>query len=119
MLSLIFIEFVQVYPVGSSVMLKNMQNAHRMGGKMDLTWKGPYTIQKMVGKGRYQLKTKNGQVLKKLYNGILLKEYYSTGADHQSTTPEKICQYLHPILPILNLHRQVRLSLQWLYQLSF
>ena len=70
---------VQVYPVGSSIMLKNMVHSHRMGGKMDSVWKEPYTVEEIVGKGRYQLKSKDGKVLKKLYNGVLLKEYYSPG----------------------------------------
>ena len=70
---------VKVYPVGSSVMLKNMVHSHRMGGKMDSVFKGPYTVEEIVGKGRYQLKSKDGKVLKKLYNGVLLKEYYSPG----------------------------------------
>ena len=43
---------------------------------MDCTWKGPYTIKEVVGKGRYQLTSKDGRVLKKLYNGVLLKEYH-------------------------------------------
>ena len=50
------------------------------GGEMDCTWKGPYTIKEVVGKGRYQLKSKDGRVLKKLYNGVLLKEYHSPTA---------------------------------------
>ena len=70
---------MQVYPVGSCVLLKNMTNSHRMGGKMDCTWKGPYTVHEMVDKGRYQLQSKSGKVLKKLYNGVLLKEFYSPG----------------------------------------
>ena len=70
---------VQVYRVSSSVMLKNMVHSHRIGGKMDSVWKEPYTVEEIVGKGRYQLKSKDGKVLKKLYNGVLLKEYYSPG----------------------------------------
>ena len=45
---------------------------------MDCTWKGPYIVKEIVGKGRYQLESSSGKVLKKLYNGALLKEYYST-----------------------------------------
>ena len=37
------------------------------------------TVEEIVGKGRYQLKSKDGKVMKKLYNGVLLKEYYSPG----------------------------------------
>ena len=67
------------------VMLKSVANLHRMGGGgggggggMDCIWKGPY--KEVVGKGRYQLKSKDGRVLKKLYNGVLLKEYHSPTA---------------------------------------
>ena len=59
-------------------MLKNMTNAHQMGGKLDDTWRGPYTISSVIGKGRYQLKSKDGKVLKKLYNGVLLKSYFTS-----------------------------------------
>ena len=31
-------------------MLKNVHNAHRMGGKLDWTWKGPYTYRKLLEK---------------------------------------------------------------------
>ena len=62
-------------------MIKNMANSHRMGGKLDETWKGPYIIEeihdKAKGRYRYRLKSRNGKVLKKLYNGILFKEFYS------------------------------------------
>ncbi len=44
---------------------------------MDTTWKGPYIVYKNMGKGKYQLKSKTGKILKKLFNGVLLKEYYS------------------------------------------
>ena len=72
------------------VMLKNMANSHRMWGKMDCTWKGPYTIKEVVGKGRYQLKSKDGRVLKKLYNGVLLKEYHSpTATEEDKAKKEK------------------------------
>ena len=50
---------------------------------MDCTWKGPYTIKEVVGKSRYQLKSKDGRVLKKLYNGVLLKEYHSSTATEE------------------------------------
>ena len=46
-----------------------------MGGKLDATWKGPYTVSEFVGKGRYRLMRGDGKELKKLYNGVLLKEY--------------------------------------------
>ncbi len=30
-----------------------MTNSHRMGGKPDATWKSPYTVAEVAGKGRY------------------------------------------------------------------
>ena len=57
-----------------------MKNSHRMGGKLDATWKGPYTVSEFVGKGRYRLMRGDGKELKKLYNGVLLKEYIPLGS---------------------------------------
>lgn len=56
-----------------------MKNSHRMGGKLDAKWLGPYTIEAKLSKGRYQLRSKNGAVLKKVYSSCLLKEYFETG----------------------------------------
>ena len=47
-----------------------------MGWKLDTTWKGPYTITEVAGKGRYRLRAQSGKELKKLYSGVLLKEYF-------------------------------------------
>ena len=59
-----------------------------MGGKLDATWKGPYTVSEFVGKGRYRLMRGDGKELKKLYNGVLLKEYIPLGsAPSQSPQP--------------------------------
>ena len=57
------------------VMLKNMQNSHRMGGKLDKKWLGPYEVVESLSKGRYRLKSSDGSILKKAYNSFLLKEY--------------------------------------------
>ena len=65
---------MQVYPVGSKVWLKNMANSHRMGGKLDPVYTGPYTVVEIPDKGRYSLQRADGTRLKKLYNGVLLKE---------------------------------------------
>ena len=53
-----------------------MSNTHRMGGKLDDAYLGPYTVTEVVDKGRYQLQNESGEKLKKLYNGVLLKEYF-------------------------------------------
>ena len=57
------------------VLLKNMQNSHRMGGKLEKKWLGPYEVVESLSKGRYTLKSSDGSILKKAYNGVLLKEY--------------------------------------------
>ena len=59
--------------------IKEHENSHRMGGKLDAKWDGPYTIEAKMGKGRYQLRSKAGLVLKKLYSSCLLKEYFEQG----------------------------------------
>ena len=61
------------------MLLKNMKNSHRMGGKLDVKWDGPYTIEAKLNKGRYQLRSKTGFVVKKLYSSCLLKEYFEQG----------------------------------------
>lgn len=52
-----------------------MKNHHRMGGKLDAKWMGPYTVLEKISKGRYRLQSQTGCTLAKLYNGALLKEY--------------------------------------------
>ena len=52
-----------------------------MGGKLDKRWDGPYIVEAKLSKGRYQLRSSSGVVLKKLYSSCLLKEYYDTGTD--------------------------------------
>ena len=65
--------------VGSKVVLKNKRHSHRMGGKLDIKWNGPYIVKARLTKGRYQLQSSNGVVLKKLYSTCLLKEYFEAG----------------------------------------
>ena len=79
---------MQVYPVGSKVWLKNMANCHRMGGKLDPVYTGPYTVVEILDKGRYSLQRADGKCLKKLYNGVLLKEMLEPIAIDQSDPSE-------------------------------
>ena len=45
--------------------MRNMKNTHRMGGKPDIRWTGPYEVVEDCGKMRYKLKSrKAGNVLK-------------------------------------------------------
>ena len=64
--------------VGSKVLMKVMKNSHRMGGKLDKKRASPYEIVEKLSKERYQLKSSKGKLLKKLYNGALLREFLSS-----------------------------------------
>lgn len=63
--------------VGTRVWLENTAQKQRKGGKMDPVWLGPYTINKSLGKGLYELKNDTGEILKKKANVIRLKLYVS------------------------------------------
>ena len=45
---------------GEKVLLKNMKNSHRMGGKLEERWVGPYEIEELVKKGVYRLRNMKG-----------------------------------------------------------
>ena len=47
-----------------------------MGGKLDDVYLGPYTVAEAVHKGHYPLQNQSEKKLKKLYNGVLLKEHF-------------------------------------------
>ena len=81
---------MQVYLVGSKVWLKDMANSHRMGGKLDPVYTGPYTVTEILDKGHYRLQRADGTRLKKLYNGVLLKEKLDpVSSAEESTLPTK------------------------------
>ena len=65
---------MQVYPVNSTIWLKNMANSYRMGRKLNPVYTGPYTVVEILDKQRYSLQRADGTRLKKFYNGVLLKE---------------------------------------------
>ena len=81
-----------MYPVGSKVWLKNMSKTHRMGGKLDDAYLGPYTVAEVVDKGCYQLQNESGKKLKKLYNGVLLKEYFPVKGSTESQLDVKVLE---------------------------
>ena len=68
-----------------------MKYSHRMGGKLDYAWMGPYTVVDVLPKGRYRLRGSNGLVLKKIYNSTLLKPYLEP-SDQQNLKPQKQLQ---------------------------
>ena len=54
----------------------NNKRADRKGGKETAPWfKNTYTVHKVTSKGRYKLKGRQGNILKKTYNGSQLKIY--------------------------------------------
>ena len=41
--------------VGDKVLLQEMKNKGRKGGKLDVQFRGPYTITEALGKGQFRL----------------------------------------------------------------
>ena len=65
--------FANILQVGDKVLAKNMKNEGRKGGKLDVQFRGPFTVVEDIGKGRYKLKDEKGKVLKTSYNVARLK----------------------------------------------
>ena len=61
--------------VGTTVLKENTRQKQRKGGKMDDRWFGPYSINRCIGKGVYELKNMKGAVLKIKVNVYRLKVY--------------------------------------------
>ncbi len=55
--------------------MENTSQKERKGGKLEDAFIGPYYINKAVGKGIYQLRNRNGNVLKRKINIARLKPY--------------------------------------------
>ena len=53
--------------------MENTQQKQRNGGKLSDRWLGPYTINRNLGKGVYELKNSSGKVLKTKCNIARLK----------------------------------------------
>ena len=53
------------FDVGSSVLLWNLRRDDRKGGKMADPWLGPYTAFRVFNNGTYDLKSQDGQLMKK------------------------------------------------------
>ena len=62
--------------VGDKVLKENSRNQHRMGGKLDNRWTGPFIIHEDLGKGRFRLKTSAGKPLKQTIHCAHLKLYH-------------------------------------------
>ena len=50
------------------MLLENTQQLQRKGGKLTERFKGPYIVRRCLGKGVYELETKDGKVLKTKHN---------------------------------------------------
>ena len=61
--------------LGTEVLLENTRQKQRKGGKLDPKWLGPYTINRDLGKGLYELRNSDGKVLKTKANVNRLKCY--------------------------------------------
>lgn len=73
--------------VGQLVLMKNNKNNHRMGGKLEDKWIGPYEITKCLDKGRVKLKNlKSGNTLKNTYHTINLKIYNNSTNDNEKNS---------------------------------
>ena len=66
---------VQVLSEGTEILLENTYQKQRKGGKMEPLWLGPFRINRCLGKGLYELKNMNGEVMKKKANINRLKLY--------------------------------------------
>lgn len=66
---------VQVLSEGTEILLENTYQKQRKGGKMVPLWLGPFRINRCLGKGLYELKNMNGEVMKKKANINRLKLY--------------------------------------------
>lgn len=64
------------FSIGEEVLKKNLKNKHRMGGKLDAKWLGPYIITGVSGHGNYILQCKqSGDLLKHCVPSTHLKKY--------------------------------------------
>ena len=75
-------------PLGTKVWLENTAQKQRKGGKMDPIWLGPYSINRSLGKGLYELKNQKGEILKKKANITRLKQFISRSPEQEPTAEE-------------------------------
>ena len=73
---------------------------------------GPYTVAEVVDKGRYRLQNQSGKKLKKLYNGVLLKEHFPSQPDadlqENSTQVQKPDENSKPSKPCMPKRARLR-----------
>ncbi len=76
--------------VGQKVLLKNLRRADRKGGKEEIPNLGPYIIDKDLGKGRYTLRTLDGQKLAKAQNEKNLKIFHERQHDKKEESDDDL-----------------------------
>ena len=70
--------------------MRNIKNTHRMGGKLDIQWTGPYEVVEDCGKMLYKLKSrKAGNVLKTTVHCSRLKYYTHPAGEEQDDEKEE------------------------------
>jgi hypothetical protein len=67
------------FSVGDCVLLRNQRKDDRKGGKLEFTWRGPYTIARIFENGTCSLSNEAGSTLKTKHNVALLKKYLAKG----------------------------------------
>ena len=73
---------------GDIVLLRNLWNEARKGGKLERAWSGPYTISKALPKGLYNLRNEDGTELKTSFDSSRLKIYYHSVQSHPNTNTQ-------------------------------
>ena len=80
--------------LGSRVMRRNLVHNHRMGGKMDISYMGPYTITGVdAKKSRYTLEDDEGDTLATKVNASNLRPY----TDRQEEFPDIVVPPSKPV----------------------
>ena len=67
----------ETFEEGTEVLMENTAQKQRKGGKLADKFLGPYTINRHIGKGLYELRNKSGKVLQKKVNVNRLKRFNS------------------------------------------
>ena len=81
------------YQLGDLVLVKNMRNLSRKGGKPDVRWTGPYSIIVIHEKGLYSLQNYNGKTLAKKINGSRLKLYHERKGNCSNVSSQQVLDY--------------------------
>ena len=67
----------ETFEEGAEVLMENTAQKQRKGGKLADKFLGPYTINRHIGKGLYELRNKSEKVLQKKVNVNRLKRFNS------------------------------------------